>query len=112
MIHYIYVAGKINGPVKIGITTDVLRRMQQLKTGVPFPLQLLFVHPAGSKESARKIEQRMHDCWSADGRKLSGEWFNVCAADALEILSIEIDCNASPAEYKKWKTLFEDAEFA
>jgi len=105
MIHYIYIAGKIDGPVKIGITTDVLRRMQQLKTGVPFHLQLLFAHPAGDSKRAREIERLMHDCWSEDGYKLNGEWFDICAADAIEILLSEINCDVPG--YKKWKLLFE-----
>lgn len=57
-----------DGPVKIGITTDIRRRLTALRTGSPAPLRLLGHLPANSS-----FEKGLHRRLAA--ARLHGEWF-------------------------------------
>ena len=70
---YIVQFGK-KGPVKIGMTCDVERRISESQTFCPATLYLLAKMPCESKESARTRERMFHQKFRA--LKVRGEWFD------------------------------------
>lgn len=64
---YFVQAGE-GGPIKIGTTTDLDHRLQQLRTGSPAPLTLL-----GTISGDRQQERMMHSRF--DSLRMEGEWF-------------------------------------
>lgn len=75
---YVYMVGAVNGSyVKIGYPADPAKRLANLQTANPFPLELLATVP-GTVE----LEGVLH-LWFADLR-LSGEWFRFPIRDAVD----------------------------
>lgn len=70
------------GPVKIGCTRDVTKRISSLQTGHPERLVLL-----GCFEGTTRDERELHERFHA--HRLTGEWFR----PAPEILSQAAACN-------------------
>lgn len=66
MVYFIQ-SGK-RGPIKIGTTRDVLRRLRLFQTGSAQPLTLIGAIPGG-----RKLERQIHQHLATD--RLDGEWF-------------------------------------
>lgn len=68
---YFVQAGDSNGPIKIGYSSDVAKRVASLRTGNHLPITLLveFKHA-----NAPALEKRLHEMFAAD--RLEGEWFN------------------------------------
>lgn len=56
------------GPIKIGFTKDIGKRLVGLQTGSPYPLNLLCLFP-GIEEDEKEI----HNCYYP--LRLEGEWF-------------------------------------
>ena len=56
------------GPIKIGFTTNIPKRMYQLQTGCPDKIQLL-----GSIKTNQGTEEALHERFKAT--RLEGEWF-------------------------------------
>ena len=82
---YIYVIGREQGPVKIGISASLVGRLAILQTGCPFKLTLLHAHEAKNRDHALSHERSFHESY-ADYRIL-GEWFKMdsdCAIDGIE----------------------------
>ena len=71
------------GHIKIGITDDVVRRLNQLQTSNPVKLELYAGFGVKSQFDAREIERHLHEKFS--GRRLHGEWFD--EEKVLEFLS-------------------------
>lgn len=71
----IYAIGAVGTSwVKIGCTTGpVIKRLQTLQTGQPFPLQVLAAIPV--ETDAHRIERQVHAFLEAERRR--GEWFDV-----------------------------------
>jgi hypothetical protein len=67
--------------VKVGIASDIFKRMSQLQVSSPHPMQLLAAFP--SKQAAI-IERRIHHMW-AKYRGL-GEWFKLPDGEIGHIL--------------------------
>lgn len=57
------------GPIKIGLTQSISKRIETLQTGCPFPLVCIGVIPNGSRD----LEKSLHDQFAKD--RLHGEWF-------------------------------------
>lgn len=81
-VNYVYVIGRAEGPVKVGITTDLIARMRQMQTGSPFKLQLLYAMPCDDRANAREHESAFHFVYAE--HRLTGEWFNLDAQEAIE----------------------------
>jgi hypothetical protein len=62
-------------PTKIGITKNVNRRLKQLQTGSPCPLEVLDTFYIDSDMKARAVEKACHDILKRNKKHLSGEWF-------------------------------------
>jgi hypothetical protein len=69
---YFIQAGE-DGPIKIGLTNDLHKRMGALRTGCPFKLRLLATTPGGL------LKERALQRTFADDRT-HGEWFNPSSA--------------------------------
>jgi predicted transcriptional regulator len=86
----VYIVQDGRGNKKIGITSDINRRVMQLKTAMPNGI--MFVMTSDFMENAREIEKQLHEA-NKDYR-LNGEWFSdvvdLCgidfAYDTIEIL--------------------------
>jgi hypothetical protein len=72
---YVYIIGRATGPVKVGISNNPWSRLEQLKTGCPFPVEVLFNRDLGSRDLAIQIEQDFHAVYEED--RLHGEWFDM-----------------------------------
>lgn len=64
--------------VKVGWSSDPVRRLSSLRTAVPEPLHLLATRPGGPEE-----ERRIHHLCSE--HRVGGEWFRMCERLAVEI---------------------------
>lgn len=73
-----YFIGSQTGPIKIGWTRDVKKRLRTLQTGHPFKLEILATTTGGEIAEAR------YHVKFADYR-LKGEWFTPCQAIRSEI---------------------------
>jgi hypothetical protein len=75
---FLYVVGDDRGRVKIGIASDVTKRINTLQIGQPIKLKLLacFAVPPAQ---AKTIERRAHRAFAE--HRMSGEWFAVSFAE-------------------------------
>lgn len=79
----VYVIGPEDGPYKVGIAGDPVRRLSEIQTGNHLPMRLHFVAEAvnaKAKETALHVAMK---AWS-----IGGEWFK-CALSEIESLFIE-----------------------
>lgn len=83
---YFVQAGGPHGPVKIGITRDLARRMEALRNANAEPLHVLAVMKT-REGSARGIERRFHEVFS--DLRLEGEWFRWHEDVAVAVCQIE-----------------------
>lgn len=74
------------GFFKIGISKNVGSRLNELKTGCPFPLVVGFELRMPDRPTALLIETRIHDCLAQ--WRMEGEWFHMNVVGAL----CEIEC--------------------
>lgn len=66
--------------IKLGVASDVQKRLRQLQTGNPEKLEVAWIVPAKNTAQAGAIETLLHDFFSS--HRKSGEWFNIDIADA------------------------------
>lgn len=80
----VYVIGSAGGSIKIGIASDVSKRLHGLQTGCPDKLKLYYwtdLLPAGA---AREIEKACHARLSS--QRITGEWFDLQWRDAVSLV--------------------------
>lgn len=65
--------------LKIGISSDIPKRIAAVQTGCPIQIKEILYHKALSRESARAVERAMHA--DLDGFRVSGEWFRFALDD-------------------------------
>jgi len=72
---YIYFirCGKPGGPIKIGMSHNVERRLLSLQTSNPYKLTLIVKIQFDSKKQTEKIEKWLHNRFKR--KHLRGEWF-------------------------------------
>lgn len=90
-----------DGPVKIGYTSDVALRVRSLQVGNPLPILVLGIRlvlpdflPSGRdpnilallKQCAVKLEKAVHKELHFMDLRLMGEWFDVSAPEALQVI--------------------------
>lgn len=66
-----FIQGECGGPIKIGYTTDLLKRLKTLQTGYPDLLEVLLAFP-GKPEYEKAIHKQFEEY------RLNGEWFKSC----------------------------------
>lgn len=86
---YLYVIGRDEGPVKVGIATAPLKRLTTIRTSCPFKIEILHIQPMRDRDHARKHERLFHRCM--DERRLAGEWFSMTADEAIEEIETGLD---------------------
>jgi hypothetical protein len=64
-----FVQAKQGGPIKIGVSSDVPKRIRAIQTTSPAELLVLRVIPSGGRE----LERKLHESFAA--HRLHGEWF-------------------------------------
>lgn len=82
-----YFIGSKNGPIKIGYTRDLNKRLRTMQTSYPFKLEVLATTTGGQIAEAR-YHQRFADY------RLEGEWFTPCQAIRSEIRRLNKLANA------------------
>lgn len=95
--NYIYVIGSAHGVqgVKVGISNNVPRRLQQIQTGHPDRLQVFFTKEIAARDKAALLEERAHTRMAR--WRLTGEWFDVTPEFAQRVLEeIEKDIGLDP----------------
>lgn len=80
---YVYlVMGKDNDIVKIGIASNLIKRLSSLNTGSPEELRIFdFI----KCDNPRKIESELHQRYS--NNRIKGEWFNIENEKILTMLN-------------------------
>lgn len=73
-----------DSPTKIGIALDMVQRMASIQVGNWQTLCCQFLLWAPGKEATMRLESEIHR--SLKDRLISGEWFNVPAPEAKEII--------------------------
>lgn len=86
---YIYVIGREEGPVKVGISDNPGARVLGLQTGCPFQLALLATFHFDDRMEAFREEQMFHRCY--EEKRLIGEWFDIEAEYAIEGVQTGLD---------------------
>jgi hypothetical protein len=79
---YVYVIGRPQGPVKVGISHHPGGRLSTLRTASSFPIDLLFAKQAASRGDAEMHERIFHKVFAAS--RAHGEWFNMESAKAID----------------------------
>ena len=74
IVSHVDAAGTHSGPIKIGITNNCTKRLQDLKTGNPQRIDFYAIHPMQSQEEASNAEKILHRL--LDNYRLYGEWFD------------------------------------
>ena len=72
MVVYFIRAGN-KGAIKIGVASDLAKRLETLQTGNPFQLKVLATIPCSSEQHAYELERRMHKLFAS--KRIRGEWF-------------------------------------
>lgn len=95
---FVYVLqGDQGGPIKVGVTTDVLGRIAGLQTGYPYELQLLHVVP-GAHDLEAEFHRRLADA------KLRGEWFDGPAVEGF-LVWVKAYARRAIIEYRCYRRL-------
>ena len=76
------------GPVKVGITADVPKRLSGLQTGSPLKLVIVGKYAFWRREHARLVEGAFHR--ACDVHRLEGEWFDIMPDAAVAIMAVNI----------------------
>lgn len=80
--HLVYVIQTTkHGPIKVGLTSNLKKRIAQIQTGCPNPVTLVAWYPRSSRRKAAALEKELHNL--LDGHRMQGEWFGVSAIDKL-----------------------------
>jgi len=83
--YYVYFiqAKKEKSPVKIGYTSNVKKRIENLQVGNPFKLEAKILIPFESEKEAISVEKILHNQGRLYHKQLSGEWFYIYGTFAL-----------------------------
>jgi hypothetical protein len=77
-MHYVYFIQKADdekGPIKIGRTTDLKRRLRTLQTASPWKLIIRSSFMYDDGEFVKKLERLIHKIAKQRFKKINGEWF-------------------------------------
>lgn len=90
---YIYVIGREQGPVKVGVSDTPERRLASLQTGCPFELRLLHVQKMRGRKHALRHERDFHAIYEM--YHLRGEWFRCDAEVAIDGIFTSIETESA-----------------
>lgn len=110
MMNYLYFIQAENGPIKIGITGNVEKRLVSLKTHNPYDLTVLHVQLFDDMVMAREQEKSLHHRFQ--GCRINREWFK----PSPELMEFIENINMKESLWRKMialdgeiKRLYEDA---
>lgn len=87
--HYVYIMGREEGPVKVGISVRPWDRLSSIRTSCPFPAKLLYCRPMESREHALHHERNFHVVNA--GKRTNGEWFDTDLELAIESIESALE---------------------
>ena len=90
--HFIYVIGRQDGPVKVGITSSPGGRLSAIQTGCPFHVSILHLTACRDRSEALLHERSFHEI--CDDKRLAGEWFDMDAELAVECVETGFEIEA------------------
>lgn len=93
---YIYVIGREDGPVKVGISSGPNGRLMALQIGCPFTIGLLHQRKCRDRDHALQHESIFHDVYAP--HRLRGEWFDMESDLAIEGVDTLFDFEEWEAE--------------
>lgn len=79
-----FIADDFDGPVKIGISSNIDRRIPQLQTGNPRPLKLMGFIKTETREEDFELEREFHKIYRV--KNISGEWFCLHPNEVLDAI--------------------------
>lgn len=80
--------GRLEGPVKFGVSENPASRLSQLQTGNARPLVMAVYLRFPDREAAALIEVALQEVLAAD--RLVGEWFNISPQRGLAALCCNV----------------------
>lgn len=101
---HVYLAHQIknnqNGPVKVGSSSNLRRRLKALQTGNPDKLMIEDAAGPFTKNRAKEIEDYLHKALGHDPEKWCvGEWFKWSVADAKHAVRSAERYFQNPSEF-------------
>lgn len=72
--HFVYFVERADGCIKIGVTRNMERRLNELRTGSNKELKVVAKFPFSSKLQAYEMEKQLHKRFAKFRQE--GEWFN------------------------------------
>ncbi len=87
----VYIIGSHHGPKKIGVASDLMRRLAFIQTSSPVRLKIL-AEVLMATDVAVKVEAYAH--WLLRDAHITGEWFNVLTDDAVKAVKSAVDAVA------------------
>ena len=89
MSFFVYAIGPENGPVKIGFTNNLKKRLKAIQTGNSEKIEVFYSEQFDSKKDMMEAERILHHTLSH--RRLKGEWFDISPEDAkLELIHMKM----------------------
>jgi len=86
----VYVIGwSEGGPMKVGITDKIDKRIAQLQTGNPYKLKVFHTVPCDTRSESSEIESWTHA--RLGGFRLHGEWFDIGAIECINSIRVVAD---------------------
>lgn len=84
----VYVIQAEGGPVKVGIATDLAKRLAVLRSASPLPLEVAYAHEVACSHRAAAIEKTALTILETD--RSHGSWFKVSAEVATAAIQLAI----------------------
>jgi hypothetical protein len=86
---FIYVIGREDGPVKIGISGSPNGRLASIQTGCPFRISILHIEEMRDRDHALEHEDHIHRLFAEN--RLVGEWFDLDPDLAIEQVEFSLE---------------------
>ncbi len=90
--NYVYVFakkghdGKMTGPVKVGMSKNVYKRLKNIQTSSPFPVEIAYMFAVPNNGVARDVERAFHE--TQREKRAHGEWFDYEPVQAIHLLCL------------------------
>lgn len=84
--YYVYIiqsGDRPKSPIKIGVSSNIDKRVSDLQTGNPHPLKVMAAIECRDKKDAYKLENLIHR--KLTRYRMKGEWFRGCYINFKEI---------------------------
>jgi len=79
-----FIVHDFGGPIKVGITQDLKKRLSTIQVGNPNEVRLMAWINSKDKETAKELESRIHKYWA--GKKFRGEWYELNSEEVYDLI--------------------------